>query len=79
MRGWFRVDQQDTLDAGESGVPAVNVDIISKIVAGLVNQARRLCLSLPSEYTLFSPRHTGEPVHRWDPGQERGRQPQRPD
>ena len=50
VRGSFRVDQQATLDASESGVPAVNGDR-HLVVAGLINQARRLRLSFPSEST----------------------------
>ena len=53
MRGSFRVDQQATLDASESGVPVVNGDR-RLVVAGLINQARGLCLSFLSESTLFS-------------------------
>ena len=52
--GSFRIDQQATLDASECGVPAVNGDR-SLVVAGLINQARKLCLSLPSESTLLPP------------------------
>ena len=50
VRESFRVDQQATLDASESGVPAVNGDR-HLVVAGLINQARRLRLSFPSEST----------------------------
>ena len=50
VRGSFRVGQQATLDASESGVPVVNGDR-SLVVAGLINQARRLCLSFLSEST----------------------------
>ena len=48
MRRSFRVDQQVTLDVSESGVPVVNGNR-SLVVAGLINQARRLCLSFLSE------------------------------
>ena len=50
MRRSFRVDQQATLDASESGVPVVNGDRRLE-VAGLINQARRSCLSFLSEST----------------------------
>ena len=50
VRGSFCVDQQATLDVSESGVPVVNGDR-SLVVAGLINQARRLCLSFLSEST----------------------------
>ena len=50
MRGSLRVDQQATLDTGESGVSVVNGDR-SLVVAGLINQARRLGLSFLSEAT----------------------------
>ena len=50
VRGSFCVDQQATLDVSESGVPVVNGDR-SLVVAGLINQARRLRLSFPSEST----------------------------
>ena len=53
MRGSFSVDQQSTLDASESGVPVVNGDR-SLVVAGLIIQARRLCLSFLSESNPFS-------------------------
>ena len=53
VRGSFSVDQQSTLDASESGVPVVNGDR-SLVVAGLINEARRLCLSFLSESTPFS-------------------------
>ena len=47
VRGSFRVDQQATLDASESGVPAMNRDR-SFVAPGLVNQAMRLCPSFLS-------------------------------
>ena len=49
----FRVDQQATLDASESGVLVVNGDR-SWVVAGLINQVRILCLSVTSEPTFPS-------------------------
>ena len=48
VRGLFRVDQHASLDASESGVPAVYGDLC-QVAAGLVNQSRRLCPSVPSE------------------------------
>ena len=53
VRGSFSVNQQSTLDASESGVPVMNGDR-SLVVAGLINRARRLCLSFLSESTPFS-------------------------
>ena len=52
-RGPSSVDQQSTLDAGESGILVVNGDR-RLVVARLIDQARRLCLSFPSESTPFS-------------------------
>ena len=46
----FTVDQQVTLDASESEVP-VAIGDRRLVVAGFVNQARRLCFSYLSEST----------------------------
>ena len=67
VRDSCRVDQQVKLNASESGVPAVSGDK-RLVVDGLINQARRLCLSLTSESTTPYPPQVFLPT--WEGGRK---------